>query len=215
MPLPMVHLSVAKKIIEYGFEVKNASQFYLGSISPDAIHMRLNSDRLAKKATHLVVDNEWDGRSEDDFFIFVHDFIVKNKDNADVDFLWGYGIHVLTDRYWINRVHVKFLDDYKKDTKPIQDERMAYYNDTDIIDHILFNEYEWTKEVWLGLQNADCFDFFGLLSSQEIHLWNERTLHWYDGGSRHKNPVKYIHKTDIEDFIDLCAKIIWNYAREA
>ena len=41
-------------------------------------------------------------------------------------------------------------------------------------------------------------DFIDYLSKEEIELWKERTLHWFDEGvSRHKNPIKYIFKEDI------------------
>ena len=46
MPLPMVHLSIAKNTLDAGYEFRNLPQFYLGSISPDAIHMRENSNIL-------------------------------------------------------------------------------------------------------------------------------------------------------------------------
>ena len=206
----MVHLSVAKKIIDAGFNINKLSQFYLGAIAPDAIHMRKNNDRFDKNDTHLIprgkkladVDN-------DEHFNFMMDFISNNKNRADFDLLWGYGIHILTDMYW-KCVYLNFVENYKKDTAPIQDERLAYYNDTDILDQMLFNECSWKNDVWQHLQSAAYSDFLNLLSAQEIKLWNERTLHWFDSGeSQHKNPIKYIAKSDIEDFIASCAETIW------
>ena len=215
MPLPMVHLSVAKKIIEAGFEIKDLSRFYLGSISPDAIHMRKNADRLAKKITHLgsssSVSMNFTDESEDGYINIMLDFVKINKDKINIDFLWGYVIHILTDMYWSKMVHNKFTEDYKKDTAPIQDERWAYYNDTDRLDQVLFNECEWKNDVWQSLQNVAYFDFLDLLSAQEIKAWNERTLHWFDSGeSQHKNPIKYITQADIEIFISVCSEIIQN-----
>jgi len=54
MPLPMVHLGVAYNIIESGFNVSDLPSFYLGVISPDAIHMRQNANKLDKHRTHLI-----------------------------------------------------------------------------------------------------------------------------------------------------------------
>jgi len=215
MPLPMVHLGVGKKIVDAGFEIKSLSQFYLGSISPDAIHMRKNADRLAKKITHLgrstTVGMNFTDESEDGYIKIMLDFVNRNKSKIDIDFLWGYVIHILTDMYWSKTVHNKFVEDYKKDTAPIQDERWAYYNDTDILDQVLFNECDWKDDVWQSLQRAEYFDFLDILSAQEIESWNKRTLHWFDSGeSQHKNPVKYITKADIENFISFCSETIWN-----
>ena len=209
MPLPMVHLCVAKNIMDAGLKIINLPQFYLGSISPDAIHMRQNADRLAKHATHLSADKKWNEVNEDDFFIFICDFIEKNKSDADKDFLWGYGLHILTDMYWANRVYKKFTADYRKDASPVQDERMAYYNDTDIIDQMLHDECAWKDAVRRRLQNADCPDFLGLLTAGEIEDWKLRTLRWYESGeSKHKNPIKYITKPITENFIAECAETI-------
>lgn len=41
MPFPMTHLVIANKIVELKPEaIKNLPQFYLGNLSPDAIHFR-------------------------------------------------------------------------------------------------------------------------------------------------------------------------------
>ena len=206
----MVHISVAKNLIDLGFDLTNAAQFYLGAISPDAIHMRQDTDNFSKYNTHWSIDKIWHEMDEDEYFSFVVDFINKNKAEADNNFLWGYGVHILTDMYWNKSTYTKFEENYKNDTAPIQDKRMAYYNDTDILDQILFNECVWKEDVWTLLQNTNDADFLDLLSAEEINLWRERTLHWYDSGeSQHKNPVKYITKADIENFIRKCSEKIW------
>ena len=210
MPLPMVHLSIAKKLIDAGFNANSLSQFFLGSIAPDAIHMRKDADRLAKNETHLIPKGKkWPDVDEADYFNFMVNYINKNKDNADYDFLWGYGIHILTDMYWTNSVYLKFDEEYNNDTAPIQEQRWAYYNDTDILDQALFNECKWKDDVWTHLRNAEYSDFINLLSAQEIKLWNERTLHWFNSGeSQHKNPLRYIMQSDIEGFITSCIEAI-------
>ena len=206
----MVHLSVAKNILEAGFKLSDASQFYLGSVSPDAIHMRQKPDRLTKNDTHLIpAGQKWSTIDDTEYFSFMINFIDEKKDYTDMSFLWGYGLHILTDMYWTKLVYSNFIENYKKDPSPIQDERWAYYNDTDILDQVLFNESRWKNIVWQGLQGVKCSDFFDLLTAQEINAWKERTLHWYDSGeSQHKNPIRYITKTDIEKFVDQCSEII-------
>ena len=212
MPLPMVHLSVGKNMLDAGFKAKNASLLYPGLISPDAIHMRPNADRHAKKITHLSSDIVWRETDLDKLIKYIMNFLNSNKGKADTDFLHGYCIHILTDMYWVHQVHSKFVVDYSNDTNPVQDEAGAYYNDTDIVDYILFNERPWKNDIWESLQNAEYTDFLDLLSAQEIEAWNKRTLHWYDSNeSQHKNPIKYITQADIEDFISSCAKALSNH----
>jgi hypothetical protein len=213
MPLPMVHLSVAKNIIDSGFAMKDLSSFYLGVISPDAIHMRQNADRYAKNRTHLIPSGKkWNDVDECEYFKFLLSFVQSNKDDGNLSFLWGYSIHILTDMLWTKNLYYSFVTKYKEDTAPIQDERWAYYNDTDILDQVLFNESPWRENVWKYLQKAKAFDFMELLSANEINSWNERTLHWYDSGeSQHKNPIRYITKSDEISFISYCSEMILSY----
>ena len=93
---------------------------------------------------------------------------------------------------------------------PNQDERSAYYNDTDILDQLIFNESDWRNNVWGCIQSANSFDFLDLLSANEINLWKERTLHWFDNKDFQKNSLKYISKSDIDKFIFSCSELIWN-----
>jgi hypothetical protein len=53
MPLPMVHLAVAVRVHEVESRVPS-SAFLLGSIAPDAIHMRPGTGRDDKRRVHLV-----------------------------------------------------------------------------------------------------------------------------------------------------------------
>lgn len=211
MPLQIIHLSVAKNIA-LRFKLGDLSQFYLGSISPDAIHMRHNYSRLEKRKTHLNPINErrFDV-NEREFIKVLLSFVKSNKDKCDLDFLWGYLIHILTDVYWITRVAHKFVEDYEKDTSPTQDLRDAYYSDTNTLDQLLFNESIWMNNVLGELKIARATDFLDLLTGQEINLWREHTLNGYNSGvNRHKNLIKYIDKKDIENFIIVCSESIMN-----
>ena len=211
MPLPMVHLAIAYNIVEAGFNTKNLPNFYLGAISPDAIHMRPNADRFAKNQTHLLQSNRnWEKINEYEHTNYIMDFVYKNKTESNIDFLWGYGIHILTDILWRKRVFSDFIVKYRKDENPVQEERWAYYNDTDRLDFFLFEESPWRENVWDKLQAANAMDFMDLLSAEEINAWNDRTLHWYDGLCQHKNPIRYITKSGILCFISESSKKILN-----
>ena len=206
MPLPMVHLAIAKNLYNAGFKVNSPPQFFLGAISPDAIHMRPNTDHADKRKTHLSSNINWIDMDEAEYQKHIADFVDENSNKANLDFLRGYGIHILTDMYWSKQVCDRFAEDYRNDPSPIQEERWAYYNDTDIMDFMLFQECGWRNEVWDKLSAAKGADFLDLLSAQEIDAWNERTLHWYDSGeSQHKNPVRYITKPVILSFICNCS----------
>ncbi|MCL2879656.1 MAG: hypothetical protein FWF29_05355 [Treponema sp.] len=210
MPLPMVHLSIAKIIMDTEFKINNRSQFCLGSISPDAIHMRANTNRQAKNNTHLIPAGQKPGTvDKKEFFKLIMNFIHDNCDKTDSDFLWGYGIHSLTDMYWSQTIYADFKTKYGNDKSPVQDERPAYYNDTDVSDLVLFAESSCQNEIWQYLQKAEYFDFLDILSAQEIKAWNERTLGWYDlNKNKQYNPVRYITRPEVENFIKVCSELI-------
>ncbi len=204
MPLPMVHLCAAR---EYAHDIpalRSCPEFYLGSISPDAIHMRKGTGKEDKRITHLYSDGEqWKHN--------VLDFLKQNKTKSNYSFLLGYGIHILTDIFWNKTLYNGFKLKYEKDSNPIQDIREAYYNDTDQLDFELYKKLEWRQEVWELLEEAKPFDVDGILTSDEINAWNKRTLHWYDSGaSHHRNPVKYITIEEILEFIQAAGKDIKN-----
>ena len=216
MPLPMVHLSVAEKMIGAGFPIKEQPQFYLGTLSPDAIHMRQDADRLAKNITHLLPAEKekihsWEDRNEGYYFEFVRDFINTNQAKASTDFLMGYAIHILTDMLWTKRVFSKFTEKFNMSDIFVQDKLKAYYHDTDIVDYQLCNESDWRSDVWQSLQGVAYSDFLNLLSAQEIKLWNERVLNFYDAPEnqyKFSGTPMYITKPDIENFISSCAETI-------
>jgi hypothetical protein len=56
MPLPMVHLKIAVQSHSLA-ERSLTPEFLLGSLAPDAIHMRANTNRDDKNRVHLYVSD--------------------------------------------------------------------------------------------------------------------------------------------------------------
>lgn len=196
MPLPMVHLAVAREYAKGKSDLISCPEYYLGSISPDAIHMRANAQKSDKKITHLSAE---DGES---WKANVTGFISRSKDKSDYNFILGYGIHILTDIIWNETLFREFKQKYENDPVPIQEMTWAYYNDTDKLDFDMYREFEWREEIWELLKKAKSVGIDGILSSDEIEAWKYRTLHWFDKGeSEHKNPIRYIFLDDIYVFI--------------
>ena len=213
MPTPMVHLLVAKNCVASGYQVKDLPQFYLGAISPDAIHMRQGANRLAKNVTHLIPSGitSWFDIDQNEYLTFMNGYIAANKSNVNADFILGYAIHVLTDMHWTYTVHSKFAEDYNNSEKPIEERAKAYYYDMDIHEYALYCKYFQNSDIWQNLQNPDYSDFLDMLTSEEIKLWNERVQSWCDNPeNQHKfeDEPKYISALDIEKFISSCAELI-------
>jgi hypothetical protein len=196
MPLPMVHLAVA---IQLGERWQNfpSSPFLLGSIAPDAIHMRPNTIRTDKDVTHLKPAEDTPDHAA------VHALLDQWR-LASPDafrFAAGYAAHVLTDRLWLQDVIVRFRA--HAPTQPNSEaERTLYYEETDQIDFNLYHQSDWRPEVWKRLPAAEAIDFPPLLTGQEIGGWQERTLHWY--GELKQEPgilPRYLTDEMVHDFI--------------
>ena len=205
MPLPMVHLGVAKNLLDK-IKVDNISIYYLGAISPDAVHMRENSKREDKNISHLHNTDIkiWKENAKD--------LILNNSLKKNIDFYFGYGIHVLTDICWNETIYSIFGVRYDADKTPVQDKMWAYYNDTDKLDFELYEKYEYRPELWDYLLKSKAVGIDGLVSADEVGAWNNRTLHWFDSGeSQHKNPIKYIFYDDLLNFMSETATKIYDY----
>lgn len=115
----------------------------------------------------------------------------------------------MTDIIWHDTFYTGFKQKYEQDPAPIQDETWAYYNDTDQLDFLLYHEMAWRPRVWELLKTAKAVDVNGILSSEEVDAWRNHTMRWLDKGeSHHKNPIRYISKADVMEFIQLAGETI-------
>lgn len=195
MPLPMVHLGTARVYAKDYSELLHCPEYYLGCISPDAIHVRGNIDKKDKRITHLHAEGpEWENN--------VINFLKQNRNKKNYNFLLGYGIHILTDIIWWETVYIKFKQEYIKDQNPVQDLKSAYYNDTDQLDFELYKNSEWRESIWSLLKKSESFFVEGLLEESEITAWKSHTLKYFDTKvSRHKNPIRYFTIEELEVFM--------------
>lgn len=207
MPLPMVHLSTAVKINT--LQGYKSPEFYLGSISPDAVHMRTGFVRDDKTRSHcnarvLAAIDELDT-----LCIMIEKCVGKER-----EFQLGYLVHILTDLFWEDTMLKTYWERYEADPSPIQDKKMGYYNDTDQLDFAFYEQESWRQEVWEMLAQAEAFAVKEAVSKDEVTAWKRRTLNWYSSGkSQHTNPIKYINYEDLDAFTSYAAQKCDEYLR--
>lgn len=206
MPLPMVHLAVAVQI--HRLEGSSPSpDFLLGSIAPDAIHMRPYSGRDDKQRVHLsevhaeVHDSHHEGAR---LLLAQH----GSDEDSPMGFAEGYVAHILTDRLWVKAV----LDPFRKSIPPLlstQEQRALYYLETDQIDFDLYHQMSWRLEVWSKLAAVQPTDFALLMTAGEIGQWRDRTLIWFEE-LKQEPMIEPVHITgaDVQVFIDQAAEEI-------
>ncbi|MHB1357195.1 MAG: zinc dependent phospholipase C family protein [Anaerolineae bacterium] len=202
MPLPMVHLAVAVRIC--GLEGANPSpDFLLGSIAPDAIHMRPGTSRIDKLRVHLT--ETADPHNERLRELLAH---AEPQSMQTTGFAMGYITHILTDQQWTVTVGDSFRRSIPPDLSP-QELSALYYQETDQVDIGLYRKVPWRLEVWSKLAAAQPKDFFTLLTADEIARWRDRTLAWYDDPA-HDPRITPAHITgeDVNEFIVQAAERI-------
>jgi hypothetical protein len=211
MALPMVHLITAEKAVRsYGLPVVDEPAYFLGTLAPDAVHMRDGYEFEWKRKTHLY-QHSTDMRDTR----AVLDFFRDNQGRIPADYLLGYCVHILTDQCWFEQMYQRFLQRHADDETPLQDVRWAYYNDSDRLDFDLFASVPGREGIWSLLERAQGIGVPGLVSAAEVDLWKERTLHWYDRGeSLHKNPTRYLSVGEVLQFTDDAARTVAGLLRD-
>ena len=127
MPLLMVHLAVAVRMHDLD-ESTPSPDFLLGSIAPDAIHMRAGSGSDDKQRVHLseLHDPQHDRLRE----LLAQSGSPKL---STMGFAEGYVAHILIDHLWGDKIGDSFRRSIPPDLPP-QERASLHYLETDQID---------------------------------------------------------------------------------
>lgn len=102
MPWPMVHFAVSEML----FDGNASPDLLLGSIAPDAVHVRGKISREEKGATHFVRNGLLPDKER-----IVRQFVAYSSmrpEPAWKDFVLGYFSHIYTDVRWTNTLYADF-----------------------------------------------------------------------------------------------------------
>jgi hypothetical protein len=170
----MVHCAIAILLAAHRQSLPSAP-FLLGSIAPDAIHMRPAAERADKHRTHL------DDPADTPDHAHLQALLGRYAGAAEplAQFTAGYVAHILADRLWLRTVVPSFRAQLPTDIDP-DAARSLYYQETDQVDFNLYHHSPWRPMVWAQLVEAMAPQYDPLLRAQEIDLWRQRTLRWFD-----------------------------------
>lgn len=175
MPLPMVHFWVAVRMAQEQGTFPSP-EFLLGSIAPDAVHVRPEYGRAHKRRSHLNDPPDTDDHAR------VRAFLLERgrdtgADDAAARYMIGYAAHVLTDRLWLTRVYNPFLERNQRLAR--EELRSLYYRETDQVDFNLYHQSQWRGPVWEALEPAEAPGDVHLVTPSEVDQWRRRTLRWF------------------------------------
>jgi len=188
MALTMVHLLVAERWAQKHPEFHDCPEFYLGAISPDAIHIRDKDDKSRKNEFHL---NNWISPHPEDVIAYWKD----NRNPFDV----GFGVHVLTDGQWVPRFRSRLKGMLHPDGLL---NTTIYYNDTFVSDFKFYHELPWAKRVMGWVETAKAPEDHPLLTEYEFDQWRKDIVALYQGECPKHDPVRFVTQEYINEFVD-------------
>ena len=186
MPYAMTHLIIAMNLSEIFREaITDLPQFLLGSIAPDAVHNRENYISDYKKAAHLSVGDEpWGMISNDEEWADnVINTICQNLNSNNLDFVLGYGSHILADIYNNSAIWTPYRLAYPDEIK--KGYAGLYNQECSKIEIELALTYEKRDFLWQNLRIAHGVGFAGVIHAVEIEKQKDIILNvWYKDKSR-------------------------------
>jgi len=190
--------------------IENAADFYLGSIAPDFIHIRENYNSKMKKLSHLYVGEQAWGRitNNEAWTEQVFDFLDKEMNTENRDFLYGYVVHILTDIQNNKKIWIPF---YSKNKDLLQQGVASqYHSESANIDLEQFHTLEDRCFIWEQLARAKACDVGQVITACEIESMKEVFL-----SERYQNRVRgditkneYVTLTRTEQFIETTSERI-------
>ena len=206
MAQPMMHLLIADKIYaEKPCSIHSYGNFLLGSIAPDAVHVKENYTRELKDISHY----RFNSKSDINYF---DTFLDKYYTSENKDFVVGYLVHLLSDMIWYHSVRVPFKEEYLKE--PLQNMPMneAYYADCDQIEQLMFLEKN-APRIIEAIKESSAYSIEGLIDSENVIGWKEKLIFDYNNKKDITLHTKYITEQHIRDYIANCARECIEYLR--
>jgi len=182
----MTHLCIARNIQQlFPEKIGNLSQFYLGTIAPDAVHNRAGYISDFKKASHLVAGDERWGEitNTGEWTESVLGFLGKHGNADDQDFVLGYCIHVLSDIYQRFAKWNPFRFTYPD--KVANGYGNILHQESSKVDIEMAITVENREDFWFHIKESKPMDLRGIIFTEEIEKQKDNILNrWYKGKER-------------------------------
>ncbi len=193
MALLMVHLLAAQLWTQAHAKYRDDPDFYLGVISPDAIHVRDHDDKSHKNEIHL---NNWISPHPDE----VVKYWKEHHDSFDI----GYGIHVLTDAQWVPRYRARIPQLINPDGRVKVD---LYYEETFATDYELYHQKD-GRRLFDLVEKGHAPKNHPLLTGREFSEWQGMMVESYHNLKPRSKPAKYIDVDYVQAFIEDCQALM-------
>ena len=156
MSFVMTYLAVAKEVNDKIGIARDLPSYFLGTISPDCVHVRSDYNSDMKKYSHFYLGHQQWGSitNNEEWRNHILKHIKSYKAQQDKEFYMGYFIHILTDISNNEKIWIPFKKNCGNENIPIQNSWRLFYVDNKQIDIMLFNQSQWKNEIWQLLSKA-------------------------------------------------------------
>ncbi len=194
MPWPMVHFAIATNVSL----LDPSPSFLLGSIAPDAIHMRGNVTRKEKGCTHLVIEDKFP--SIEILKRNCLEYLSMNMELEWKEYILGYFAHIYADIRWTETIYAEFEREYQGDKKDI---RKIYNQEVSQVEFNLFRAEEWAQQnIIRRLQRANAFTISPFVTENEVSQYRDIKIDWIlDESNEPKLKTIYFNEKKVSDFI--------------
>lgn len=171
MSFNMTHLIVADEVGKiFSKSILNLPQFYLGNISPDAVHQRAGYIPDFKKHSHLCVGEEEWGMftNNDEWRENIVKFLFSQKHAEQQDFILGYCCHLITDVLSNETLWIPFKQNHPKETWYKSGYNNLFHQETNMVDIELALTHGNKNFYWLNLKTQKAWIWIILFMRKKL-----------------------------------------------
>lgn len=191
MPWPMVHLAISQRL----YSGSPTPELLLGSLAPDAVHVRGNVTREEKGMTHLVHAGKLPNPQR--IFEKFNEYVEMRQERGWNDFIIGYFTHIYTDLRWTETLYTEFEQRYAGDRI-----REVYNTETSQLEFELQKSVKETAEIKRQLACANGYTIPPFVTADEVKRYRDLKLNWLnDPGNEPCIPNVYFTGDQVERFI--------------
>ena len=207
MAQPMMHLLIADKIYtKKSSSIHSYDDFLLGSIAPDAVHVKENYTREIKDISHY----RFDSKSHISYF---DTFINEYQTFGNRDFVVGYLVHLLSDMIWYHSIRAPFKEEFLKAPSQNMSMNEAYYADCEQIEQLMFFE-ENAPRIIEAINRGKAYSLEGLIDAEDVKAWKEKLIFDYNNKKNALPHIQYVSEQHIRDYITNCAEECVEYLND-
>jgi len=206
MSFQMIHMEIAYRLLERFPQIENASEFILGSVAPDAVHMDPKYLVDFKVKSHMFEGcGKWsDTQDYQQWKKNIRRVFYKAAGEEKTiyrDFVLGLCVHCLTD-YWNDIKIWKQLQSRYIPTMTFEEFRDAYYPEAKGIDLWLYQNSTNTGKIRKMLAEATVLEVEGLVNKENLERQRNYLLDTqYNEERVDISNYQFLSADDIEAFI--------------